>query len=110
LAKAVKASKAFADEDRASRANYADEPRDGKDTGGDEGIDLVRLRLKLEAKFAWITKHLLAGPDTPTFATIGSLQYDGYLPPDQAQRLARLVSHDPGSDHDPRELGAFARA
>jgi hypothetical protein len=59
--------------------------------------DLLELRLKLEAKLAWLCKHLLAGPDTATFATIGSLAHDGYLKADQARLLTRILAGRVGS-------------
>jgi hypothetical protein len=57
--------------------------------------DMVELRLKLEAKMAWVCKHLLAGTDTPTFATIGSLHYDKLLTDEQARVATRILSRDP---------------
>jgi len=67
----------------------ADEP-----AAATEG-DLLGLRLALEAKLAWVCKHLLGGPQTATFATIGSLRYDGYLSEDQAFTLARVMAGRP---------------
>ena len=57
--------------------------------------DMVDLRLKLEAKMAWVCKQLLAGTDTPTFATIGSLHYDKLLTDEQARVATRILSRDP---------------
>src|SRR6185312_11358566 len=98
---------------------YGDEPvqTDSEATetlpqGADRATDLVDLRLLLDAKMTWLAKHLLGGPDTPTFVTVGSLAYDNYLPEDQARRAARLLAFDPGlvDAHDPAELQSFARA
>ena len=55
-------------------------------------VDVVDLRLRLEAKLTWLCKHLLAGPDTTTFATIGSLRYDGLLTDEQARVAARILT------------------
>jgi hypothetical protein len=65
---------ALADERDAKRADYGDEPVTTQDDleveppeAGGPGIDLIDVRLKLEAKLTWLAKHLLAGPDAPTF-------------------------------------------
>jgi hypothetical protein len=68
--------------------------REDADSGG-VSADMVDLRLKLEAKMAWVCKHLLAGTDTPTFATIGSLHYDKLLTDEQARVATRILSRDP---------------
>lgn len=60
-------------------------------------VDVVDLRLRLEAKLTWLCKHLLGGPDTPTFATIGSLRYDGFLTDEQARVAARILTRTPES-------------
>jgi hypothetical protein len=120
LFKAVGRSKGRAEEARARNENYGDEPErletDAPEVvqprDVDPGIDLEDLRLTLDAKLAWVTKHLISETGNATFATIGSLQYDGYLPREQARRAARLMAFDPGSvaSADPAELRSFARA
>lgn len=90
--------------DREADPDDQEKPRDDEQPRGDErqrdddadpGSDLIGLRLKLEAKLAWLAKHLLSGDETPTFATIGSLEHDGYLPTQSARRCARLLALDP---------------
>jgi hypothetical protein len=72
---------------------------DGDDEDDPDNVeaDLLDLRLTLEMKLAWLCKHLLAGPDTTTFATIGSLAHDGYLNDDQARLLTRILTGRVGS-------------
>jgi hypothetical protein len=62
---------------------------------------LVELQLLLEAKLAYVAKILLAEPDAgasdesvyrPSFATIGSLEYDKYLEKEQARTAHRLLT------------------
>jgi hypothetical protein len=119
LAKTVLRFKSEKAESQARAANFLDEPRQDPgserevvDAPVDHRIDLLDLRLMLDAKLAWVSKHLLAGPDTPTFANVGSLAYDGYLPREQYVRLARLLAFDPGTveAQEPEELASFARA
>jgi Domain of unknown function (DUF4062) len=122
IGRTVNRLKSRAEERQAREANYGDEPvqldarADLKEEVPDErdehAIDLLDLRLKLESKLTWLSKHLLAGPDNPTFATIGSLAHDRFLPQDQARRVARLLAFDPGSigSQDLTELQSFARA
>lgn len=105
------------DEERRARGmNYLDEPIQvdadrGQETFPDRDeprmVNLVELRLKLEAKLTWLANHLFE-----RFVTLGSLEYDGYLPRDHAKRLARLLAHDPSKvdDADRFELQSFARA
>jgi hypothetical protein len=97
-------------------ADYHDDPRRPERPGAPEEfadestgqpIDLVDVRLLLEAKLAWVNKHL-----TATYSNVGSLSYDGYLPRGEAERAARLLAFDPVlADHqDPAELSLFAQA
>jgi hypothetical protein len=60
-------------------------------------VDVVDLKLRLEAKLTWLCKHLLAGPNTATFATIGSLRYDGFLTDEQARVATRILTRTPES-------------
>ena len=70
------------------------------DTG--EGLDvmpsgkatsMLDLRLRLEWKLAYVAKNLLAGPDgSPTFFTIGSLKFDGYLTDSEARTAIGILS------------------
>lgn len=46
--------------------------------------DAFGLRMKLEAKLAYIAKCLLGDGAQPSFVTVGSLHYDGYLTDDEA--------------------------
>jgi hypothetical protein len=78
--------------------------------------DVLDLRLKLEAKMAYIAKHLLAeyegtpgGDDFvehPTFVTIGSLQLDGYLSGEEAEVASQVLSY---SENDLASLPAGER-
>lgn len=57
--------------------------------------DILDLGLLLEAKLAYVCKHVLAvdpagARPIPAFATIGSLHHDEYLTDDQARTAARL--------------------
>jgi hypothetical protein len=57
--------------------------------------DVLTLRFKFEARFAYMVKHLLNEekrdqPAPPDFATIGSLRHDGYLTDTQAQLAAKI--------------------
>ncbi len=56
--------------------------------------DLLALRLKLEAKLAYIAKILLRPPDAdcPTFVTIGSLNYDGFLTAGEARTASQVLT------------------
>jgi hypothetical protein len=54
--------------------------------------DLIALRLKLEAKLAFIAKHLLGTSERPTYVTIGSLRQDRYVTESQARTASRLLS------------------
>lgn len=56
--------------------------------------DLVELRLKLEAKLAYIGKILLRPPgsDGATFVTIGSLSYDGFLSDREARTASQILT------------------
>jgi hypothetical protein len=105
------------DEERQARGdNYLDEPieidaESGQETlptrDGPRAVNLIELRLKLEAKLTWLANRLFG-----RYVTIGSLAYDGYLSSDHAKRLARLLVHDPSKvdDADRAELRSFARA
>jgi hypothetical protein len=73
------------------------------DTDERDSNDLIALRFLLEAKLAYIAKDLLAEPvtkprrdpnqkRTPSFATIGSLQYDEYLPDAEARLAVELLT------------------
>lgn len=58
---------------------------------------IVDLRNRLELKLTYLAKHVLApNPDpahlVPTFLTIGSLKYDGYLDEQQARIAADIVT------------------
>jgi hypothetical protein len=75
----------------------------GVDTDGRDSHDLIELRFLLEAKLSYIAKFLLAEPltsprrdpdqeRTPSFATIGSLQYDRYLPEAEARVAVELLT------------------
>jgi hypothetical protein len=72
-------------------SDRSDQPPRAADADDSAAEDLLDLRLRLESKLAWVCKHLLAGPNTPTYATIGSLYYDGYLTHDDARVAARLL-------------------
>jgi hypothetical protein len=49
--------------------------------------DILDLRRKLEAKLAYIVKHLLG-----EYATVGSLGYDGYLTDDESAVATRILT------------------
>jgi hypothetical protein len=53
---------------------------------------LLNLRLKLEAKLAYIAKHMLGTPDQPTFVTVGSLRHDKYLSDIEARTACRVLT------------------
>lgn len=92
----------------ADRAAEQSPPTGDDDEDADEGTaELLGLRLSVEMKLAWICKHLLAGPHTATYATIGSLRYDRFLTEDQALLLTRVMVGRPPS-RDARENRAFA--
>lgn len=59
------------------------------DAEGDESApgpeNVLSLRLRLEAKLAYLAKHQLVGSGPATFLTIGSLNQDGGLTPRQAE-------------------------
>jgi hypothetical protein len=59
--------------------------------------DLIGLRLSLERKLTWLCKHLLPRYGDGPFATIGSLEYDGYLSLEQARLASRILALDPGA-------------
>jgi|SRR5215211_2749547 len=91
-----------------------DSPPEEEGTAGDDetgrvSADLLDLRLRLEAKMTWLCKHLLAGPDTPSYATVGSLHTDGYLTREQARVAARILTADPEAlaYHRPDDLARF---
>lgn len=56
--------------------------------------DLLTLRLKLEAKMAYIAKCLLGDEDEgrTTFVTVGSLHYDGLLTDQEAHTATRVLT------------------
>lgn len=61
-----------------------------------EGVvsDVLTLRLKLEAKMAFISKSLLRplGCEHATVATIGSLNYDGFLTDEEARVASQILT------------------
>jgi hypothetical protein len=73
-----------------------DEPQPEIAAVDGETVDIVALRLKLERKLTWLCKQLLAVDGVPTFATVGSLQYDGYLKAEQARIATRVLALDAG--------------
>ena len=80
----------------------------GEDEQDAESEDLIGLRLSLERKLTWLCKLLLpTGGDAP-FATIGSLQYDGYLSMEQARLASRILALETGaSPAQPEEIAEF---
>lgn len=57
---------------------------------------LLDLKIRLEAKLTYLAKHVLCtDPDPnhliPTFLTVGSLSYDGYLTREQAARAYEIL-------------------
>jgi hypothetical protein len=54
--------------------------------------DLMSLRLKLEAKMAYLAKALLRTDGAATYLTIGSLNYDGYLTDDEARAATHVLT------------------
>jgi hypothetical protein len=70
---------------------------DPEGVGKAEIDDVLALRLKFEAKLAYIVKHLLneeacGSPRPPEFATVGSLRHDGYLTDDQARLAVGILT------------------
>ena len=68
------------------------EERDPETEPPEGGVpqDILGLRLKFEAKLAYVAKILLADDGNASFVTVGSLNYDGYLTDDEA-RVATYV-------------------
>jgi hypothetical protein len=82
---------------RQEAAVSGDAPDDSVEEREKTSSDATALRLRLESKLAWVCKHLLAGPDTITYATIGSLNYDGYLQDNEARIASQILALDPMS-------------
>jgi hypothetical protein len=82
---------------RQEAAVLGDAPDDSVEGREKAASDATALRLLLESKLTWVCKHLLAGPDTFTYATIGSLNYDGYLQDNEARVASQILSLDPMS-------------
>lgn len=55
-------------------------------------IDIIDLRLRLEAKLTFIAKHILDVDGVATYVTVGSLKEDGYLTNEQARTASRIVA------------------
>lgn len=54
---------------------------------------VMELRMTLEAQMAYVAKWLLRdGPDRVSYATIGSLRYDGFLTEAEANTAARVLA------------------
>jgi hypothetical protein len=70
---------------------------------------ILALRLKIERKLTYIAKQVLDNNGHPTFLTIGSLKYDGYLPESDADVLNRLMTlrDEDLSELPPREQDEF---
>ncbi|HLL49488.1 MAG TPA: hypothetical protein VK356_02370, partial [Thermomicrobiales bacterium] len=73
---------------------------------------LLALRLRLEAKLAYLAKHQLVGTGAATFLTIGSLHHDGGLTDEQAETATRVLTlRDDELAHLPNvERDAFLEA
>jgi hypothetical protein len=53
---------------------------------------IVELQLRLQAKLAYIAKHMLRPDSLPDFLSVGSLWFDRLLSPDDAELAQRLLS------------------
>lgn len=83
----------------AASGTLPEEPYEEKDeASGAELDEWTRLRLKLEAKLAYIAKTMRPGeekqdaPRPQTFVTVGSLHHDGYLSDAEAQTATAVLS------------------
>lgn len=72
----------------------ANAPPDDEPVRGEDRVDsALELRMSLEHKLAFIVKHMLPRYEGgSTFATVGSLKYDGYLAPEEAEIAAGLLA------------------
>lgn len=75
----------------ATKAESDAEAGDGDDSDI-EVTGMLDLRMKLEWKLTYVAKHLLAEGGSPTFLTIGSLRYDGYLTEEDAATAAAILT------------------
>jgi hypothetical protein len=68
-------------------------PREEGGGSNEDEETMVDLRLRLEAKLAYVAKHLLVRDGRPpAFLTVGSLQYDGYLTSEEAHTAAGILT------------------
>lgn len=79
-------------ESAAASAPPSDDSEDGSKKASEKAKSMLELRLRLEWKFAYVAKHLLAEASGPTFFTIGSLKYDGYLTESEARTAIGILS------------------
>jgi hypothetical protein len=98
--------------EQAARQAVDTDPEDDKMRTGTP-TSVMELRMRLEAKLAWIAKHLLVDnpehPNHTTFVTIGSLRFDKLLSEEEAQTAATVMAlRDEELDRLPdREREAF---
>lgn len=78
----------------------ADRPQD------DQPIDPADLRLALEARLAYIAKHIEGTPERPAFVNFGSLQVDRVLDEQEARAASELMTLRPA---EVRELSPELR-
>ena len=71
-------------------------PSDNADDEDDPVLDLVELRLKLEAKLTYIAQHVLGARGDIDYVTIGSLRRDRLITTAQARTAAQVLTLDEG--------------
>jgi hypothetical protein len=73
---------------------------------------VMELRMKLEAQMAYVAKWLLrARPDSVSYATVGSLRYDGLLTEAEAEMAAHVLTlrDEELAELSPQERNEFLR-
>jgi hypothetical protein len=98
--------------EQAAVASAQSPPQEAGVRGEDEkdvvDEDLIGMRLTLERKLTWLCKHLLDSDGIPAVATVGSLEYDGYLTMEQARLASRILALEAGgSSGRPEEVAEF---
>jgi len=95
-------------------ARLYEESDQGRSEVGDEPLEsLLSLRLRLEAKLAYIAKHLLTEDGShakhATFVTVGSLHEDGLITRKEAHTATRIMTlrEEELDGIDPHEKAVF---